>query len=203
MLHNIRITMTTYNAARICNRILFFTTQEDVSTSALRTFQRVIFIILWTQTAKIKSYLIQRVWSEGHTAGLTSKTQNIDGIRWVDWIFLRRWVMCQEEVLYENGVLRSDGRKRLSLTAPPNFTITAADRGKVQLTLEQTTKPQGAGGGVEVYIYSFFKLATRWCGWSRPRSGRLTPGKDLVPIVKDVCRKSRPHRDSIPGSSSP
>jgi len=64
-------------------------------TSALRTFQRVIFIILWTQTAKIKSYLIQRVWSEGHTAGLTTQTQNIEGIRWVYWIFLRRWVTCQ------------------------------------------------------------------------------------------------------------
>jgi len=31
------------------------------------------FIILRTQTAKIKSYLIQRVWWEGHNAGITNR----------------------------------------------------------------------------------------------------------------------------------
>ena len=50
-------------------------------------------------------------------------------------------------------------------------------------------------------------------GWSAPRPGRFTPGKDPVPIVQearwatgpglDGCGKSSTHRDSIPGSSSP
>jgi len=51
-------------------------------------------------------------------------------------------------------------------------------------------------------------------GWSTPRPGRFTPGKDPVPIVweagwvpragLDRCRKPRsPHRDSIPGPSNP
>jgi hypothetical protein len=52
--------------------------------------------------------------------------------------------------------------------------------------------------------------------WSAPRSGRFTPGKDLVPVVQeagwatraglDRCGKSRllpPYRDSIPGPSIP
>jgi len=51
---------------------------------------------------------------------------------------------------------------------------------KVVFTLEQAMKAQR---GVEVYLYSFFNLGTRWSGWSTPRSGRFTPGKDPVPIV--------------------
>ena len=49
-------------------------------------------------------------------------------------------------------------------------------------------------------------------GWITPRSGRFTPGKDMVPIVQeagwaprdslDVCGKSRPHRDTISRPSS-
>jgi hypothetical protein len=49
--------------------------------------------------------------------------------------------------------------------------------------------------------------------WSASLLGRFNPGKDPVPIVQegwvgpranlDVCEKSRPHRDSIPGPSSP
>jgi hypothetical protein len=49
-------------------------------------------------------------------------------------------------------------------------------------------------------------------GWSTPRPGRFTPGKVLVPIVQETVDpraglnrygKSRPHRDSISGPSSP
>ena len=49
-------------------------------------------------------------------------------------------------------------------------------------------------------------------GQSTPRPGHLTPGKDPVPIIGglvgpsaglDGGGKSRPHRDSIPGMSSP
>jgi hypothetical protein len=50
-------------------------------------------------------------------------------------------------------------------------------------------------------------------GWSTPRPGLFTPGKDPVDIVYeawegprvglDGCGKSCPHRDMIPGPSSP
>ena len=47
-------------------------------------------------------------------------------------------------------------------------------------------------------------------GWSTPRPGRFNPGKDAVPIVQKagwapgpVRKVSPPHRDSIPGPSSP
>jgi len=50
-------------------------------------------------------------------------------------------------------------------------------------------------------------------GWSTPRPGRFTPGKDTVPTVQEAGwapgpvwtgeEKSRPHRDSIPGPSIP
>jgi hypothetical protein len=46
------------------------------------------------------------------------------------------------------------------------------DNGK--FTLQQTTKAQGV---VEVSLYPFFNLGTRWGGWSTPRLGRFTPGK--------------------------
>jgi hypothetical protein len=32
--------------------------------------------------------------------------------------------------------------------------------------------------GVEEYIYSFFNFGPRWGGWSTPRPGRFTPGKE-------------------------
>ena len=50
-------------------------------------------------------------------------------------------------------------------------------------------------------------------GWSTPRPGRITPGKETrYPLYRrlgspraglDGCGKSRPHRDSIPEPSSP
>ena len=50
-------------------------------------------------------------------------------------------------------------------------------------------------------------------GWSTPRPGRFTPGKDPVPIVWEAgwppgpvwtgAENIAPHRDSIPGPSSP
>jgi hypothetical protein len=51
---------------------------------------------------------------------------------------------------------------------------------KVKFTLEQVTKAQT---GVEVHLYCFFNLGDRWGGWSVPRPGRFTLGKDWVFIV--------------------
>ena len=36
--------------------------------------------------------------------------------------------------------------------------------------------------GVEVQLDPFLSLGARWGGWSKPRPGRSTPGKDPVPI---------------------
>jgi hypothetical protein len=35
----------------------------------------------------------------------------------------------------------------------------------------------------DVQFYSFYNLGARWGGWSTSRPGRLTPGKDPLPIV--------------------
>ena len=51
----------------------------------------------------------------------------------------------------------------------------------VKLTLEQARKAQR--GGAQVQQYSFFNFGARWSGWSTPRPGCFTPGKDPVPIV--------------------
>ena len=41
--------------------------------------------------------------------------------------------------------------------------------------------------GVEEYIYSFFNFGPRWGGWSTPRPGRFTPGKETpVPILQEA-----------------
>jgi hypothetical protein len=51
---------------------------------------------------------------------------------------------------------------------------------KVKVTPEQATKAQRGNTGIAL---SFFNLGARWGGWSMPRPGRFTPGKDPVPIV--------------------
>ena len=50
---------------------------------------------------------------------------------------------------------------------------------KVKFTLEQATMAQRGSRG----IACLFKFGAIWGGWSTPRPGRFTPGKDPVPIV--------------------
>ena len=52
-------------------------------------------------------------------------------------------------------------------------------------TLEQVTKAQRRSRG-------FFNLGARRGGWSTPRPGRFTPGKDPVPIVEEAGWASGP-----------
>ena len=54
---------------------------------------------------------------------------------------------------------------------------------KVKFSLEQGTKAQK---GVEVQLYSFFNLGTRWDERSTPRPDRFTPEKEPVPIVQEA-----------------
>jgi len=52
----------------------------------------------------------------------------------------------------------------------------------VKFTPEQATKAQT--GGVEVYLYSFHNLGTRWgCVADATPQPFYSPGKDPVPIV--------------------
>jgi hypothetical protein len=54
---------------------------------------------------------------------------------------------------------------------------------KVKVTPEQATKPRE---GTEVYLYSIFNLGTKSGGWSTPRPGRFTPGKDPLLTVQEA-----------------
>jgi hypothetical protein len=75
-------------------------------------------------------------------------------------------------------------------------------------------KPQRPLGRTELYLHSFlWTSALDGGGWSTPRPGRLYPRKrpgthctgGWVGLGAGLvrCGKSRPHRDSIPGPSSP
>ena len=50
----------------------------------------------------------------------------------------------------------------------------------IKFTLEQARTSQK---GRRFILYSSFNLGCKWGGWSTPRPGRFTPGKDPVPIV--------------------
>jgi hypothetical protein len=46
------------------------------------------------------------------------------------------------------------------------------------------SRPEGPEGGRGIALH-FLDLGTRGGGWSAPRPGRFTPGKDPVPIVQE------------------
>jgi hypothetical protein len=54
-------------------------------------------------------------------------------------------------------------------------------------TSHPITGQQGPRGGVEVYLYSFSISVLGGGGWSVPRPGRFTPGKDPVSIVQEAA----------------
>jgi hypothetical protein len=55
---------------------------------------------------------------------------------------------------------------------------------KVNLTLEPAQRPME----VDVWLFSFFYIGSRWGGWSTPGHGRFTSVKDLVPILQEAGR---------------
>ena len=59
---------------------------------------------------------------------------------------------------------------------------------KVKFTLEQTTKAKGSSRGIAVLLTSALDVG----GWSTPRPGRFTPGKDPVFIVQEAGWASGP-----------
>ena len=76
----------------------------------------------------------------------------------------------------------------------------------------QTTKALRVGRGIVLHFFKTSALKMEG-GWSAPRPGRFTPGKDTLPIVQEAAWATEPvwtgaenlapHRDSIPGPSSP
>jgi hypothetical protein len=80
---------------------------------------------------------------------------------------------------------------------------------KVKFNLEQALKSQRGSKGIALL---FLNIGARWGGLSTSRPGRFPPGKTQYPLCRrmggpgadlDGCGKSRPHRDWIPGPSSP
>ena len=55
----------------------------------------------------------------------------------------------------------------------------------VKVRLHQN-RPRRHRGRVVVQLHFFFNLSPRCGGWSTPRPGRFTTGKDLVPIVQEA-----------------
>jgi hypothetical protein len=104
---------------------------------------------------------------------------------------------------------------------PPKELVTVAPSGTKVFQMQVTNKgyvslfsrTHGPRGGEEVLFYSFMTSALDEGGWSTSRLGRLYPREKPVTYRTggwvgpraglDRCRKSRPHRDSIPGPSSP
>jgi hypothetical protein len=73
--------------------------------------------------------------------------------------------------------------KRTNVARSPNSCVTQVNKGKKRgeghpVTCHEST----VGGGVDLQLYTLFKLGARW-GWSTPRPGRFTPGNEPVPIV--------------------
>jgi len=79
--------------------------------------------------------------------------------------------------------------------------------GLMEFTLEQATKARRHSSTLS--LTSVLDVGR----WSTPRPGRFTPGKDPVPTVQEAewatvpvrkgAKNLAPHRDSIPGPSSP
>jgi hypothetical protein len=88
------------------------------------------------------------------------------------------------------------------------FTINISCDGKGKGTPNRPDGPEG-GWGIAV---KFLDLGVRRGRWSAPRLCRFVPGKTQYPLYSrlgvpqdrsELCEKSRPNRDSIPGSPSP
>jgi len=80
-------------------------------------------------------------------------------------------------------------------------------RVKVQVTPEQATKVRRESRG---QLYLSMNSALDRGGWSTPRPGRFTPGREIRYLYRKLggpqgqsgrVRKFSPHRDSIPGPS--
>jgi hypothetical protein len=53
-------------------------------------------------------------------------------------------------------------------------------------------RPDWPRGWIDVQLYPFLTSALEGGGWSAPRPGRFTPGKDPAPIVQEAGWASGP-----------
>lgn len=70
-----------------------------------------------------------------------------------------------------------------------NRTYTTSVTVKLKVKAEFKFYPKSslkAQGGREIYIHPFFYFVCKCSGWLTPHPGRLTPGKDPVPIVQNA-----------------
>ena len=115
--------------------------------------------------------------------------------------------------LYRPTKFYDEGLDAHAISSMCSFFLPSVDiklKVKVTFVLERATK---ARGGVEVLLYSFLYLGASWGlmvnATPRPLYPRERPGTQCIGrwvgprTVLDRCGKSRPHRDSIPGPSSP
>jgi len=65
-----------------------------------------------------------------------------------------------------------------------NFLLKGKDKGKGKGKVRPRTGHEGPKGE-KIKLYSFFNLGVSWDGWSTPRPGCFTPGKDPVPTVRE------------------
>jgi hypothetical protein len=114
-------------------------------------------------------------------------------------------ILKNEEAMTRVELQRHRGKKKYIYI---NSSSSSSSSRKVNFTLEQDTKAQR---GYILLLYYSFNLGAR-CGWvvnstPRPLYSREIPGTlcDWVGhrVGLDGCGKSRPHRNSIPGPSSP
>jgi hypothetical protein len=91
-------------------------------------------------------------------------------------------------------------KQLLSCLVINKFLVNSCVRQYFHYILEQATKAQR---GVEVQLYCFFNLGTKWCGWSAPRPGRFTLGKDRYPLYRRLGwlqgRSGRARKIAPPG----
>jgi len=86
----------------------------------------------------------------------------------------------------DRNLLSFPNAARTTLFFPSRFFVcTLFKKVKVKVTQKRPRRP---GGGVEVKRYSFFNLGARWGGgWSTPRPGRFTPGRETqYPLYRRV-----------------
>jgi hypothetical protein len=78
--------------------------------------------------------------------------------------------------------------KNFAPPAPPTLTIKYVTRPKLAFPIKVKVPPNRLESpeGVEVQLYTLLTSAVEGGGWSAPRPGRFTAGKDPVPIVPEA-----------------
>jgi len=89
----------------------------------------------------------------------------------------------------------------------PSFRFCTKANSETVQARGKSNGPRRPSGGVEVWLYSFFNLGAKWCGWSTSRPGRLTPGNPRFPLYRRLGgpqgRSGRVRKISLPSGFDP